>query len=68
MGKKKARVAVAHRIVVIMDHMVSRRTRYLDLGEEVFKPRSVQAQSQRLIRHLEALGCKVTVEEQAEAA
>jgi transposase len=68
MGKKKALVAVAHSILVIVYPMLSRRTRYADLGESVVTPRSVQAQSQRLIRQLEALGVKVTVEEREEAA
>jgi transposase len=68
MGKKKALVAVAHSILVIVYHMLSRRTRYVELGEDVFKRRSVQAQSQRLIRQLEALGFKVTVEGREEAA
>ena len=68
MGKKKALVAVAHSILVIVYHMLSRRTCYVDLGENVFKQRSVQAQSQRLIRQLEALGFTVTVEGQTEAA
>ena len=68
MGKKKALVAVAHSILVIMDHMVSRRTCYVELGEDAVTPRSVQAQSQRLIRPLEALGLRVTVEGREEAA
>lgn len=68
MGTKKALIAVAHSMLVMVDHMVSRRTRDADLGESVCKPRSVQVQSQRLIRHLEALGFKVPVEGQAEAA
>ena len=68
MGKKKALVAVAHSILVIVDHLLSRRTRYAELGENVIKQRSVHAQSQRLIRQLEALGCKITVEEPADAA
>jgi transposase len=68
MGKKKALVAVAHSILVIVYHMLSRRTRYAELGENVIKQRSVHAQSQRLIRQLEALGCKITVEEPADAA
>lgn len=62
MGKKKALVAVAHRILVLVYHMLSRRTRSVDLGEDVFKHRSIHAQSQRLIRQLEALGGRVTVE------
>lgn len=68
MGKKKALVAVAHSILVIVYHMLSRRTCYADLGESVFKQRSVQAQSRRLIRQLEALGFRVTVEDREEAA
>ena len=68
MGKKKALIAVAHSRLVIVYHMLSQRTRYLDLGEDVFKPRSVQAQSQRLIRQLETLGFRVTVEGREEAA
>lgn len=68
MGKKKALVAVAQSILVIVYHMLSQRTRSMDLGEDVFKHRSVHTPSQRLIRQLEALGFKVTVEECADAA
>jgi transposase len=68
MGKKKARVAVAHSMLVIVYPMLSRRPRYAELGESVIKQRSVHAQSQRLIRQREALGCKITVEEPADAA
>jgi len=67
-GKKKALVAVAHSMLVIVYHMLSRRTRYADLGESVFQQRSIEAQSQRLIRQLEALGVKVTVEAREDAA
>jgi len=68
MGKKQARVAVAQSMLVIVYHMLSQRTRSMDLGEDVSKHRSVHTQSQRLIRQLEALGFKVTVEECADAA
>ena len=68
MGKKKALVAVAHRLLDIMDHMMSRRTCSVELGEDIVKPRSVQAPSQRLIRQLETLGFRVTVEGREEAA
>ena len=68
MGKKQALVAVAHSMLVIVYHMLSRRTCYVDLGENVFKQRSVQAPSQRLIRQLEALGFKVTVDGHEQAA
>jgi hypothetical protein len=68
MGTQQALVAVAQSMLVMVSHLLSRRTRYADLEESVCKPRSVQGHSQRLIRQLEALGCKVTVEGQAEAA
>ena len=68
MGKQTALVAVAHSMLVIVYHILSRRTRYADLGENVVKPRSIQAQAQRLIRQLEALGVTVTVEERADTA
>ena len=68
MGTKNARGAVAHRMLVIVSHLVSRRTREVALGEDGFKRRRVQAPSQRLIRHLEALGLRVTVEGHEEAA
>jgi transposase len=45
MGKKKALVAVAQSILVIVSPRLSRRTRSVALGERVFKPRSVQAPS-----------------------
>ena len=67
-GLKNARGAVAHRMLVIVSHLVSRRTREVALGEDGFKRRRVQAPSQRLIRHLEALGLRVTVEGHEEAA
>jgi transposase len=67
-GKKTALVAVAPSMLVIVDHLWSRRTRYADLGENGVTPRSIQAPSQRLIRPLEALGFTGTVEERADAA
>jgi hypothetical protein len=67
-GKQQALIAVAPRMLVLVYHMWSRRMHYGERGEEVCKPRSVQAQSQRLIRQLEALGCRGTVAGRKEAA
>ena len=44
------------------------RTRYQDLGGDYFERRNVDKQRKRLIRQLESLGVKVTVEEIQEAA
>ena len=68
MGKKKALVAVGHSILVIVYHVLQNRTQYQDLGGDYFERRHVDKQRKRLIRQLEALGVKVTVEEVKEAA
>jgi transposase len=68
MGKKKALVAVGHSILVIAYHVVQTRTKYQDLGGDYFERRNVATQRKRLIRQLESLGVKVTVEEIKEAA
>jgi transposase len=68
MGKKKALVAVGHSILVIAYHVLQTRTKYQDLGGDYFERRNVATQRKRLIRQLESLGVKVTVEEIKEAA
>jgi transposase len=68
MGKKKALVAVGHSILVIAYHVLQKRTPYQDLGGDYFNRRNVATQRKRLIRQLESLGVKVTVEEIKEAA
>jgi hypothetical protein len=49
-------------------HVLQNRTKYQDLGGDYFERRTVDTQRTRLIRQLEALGVKVTVEEVKEAA
>ena len=68
MGKKKALVAVGHSILVIAYHVLQTRTPYQELGGDYFERRNVDKQRKRLIRQLETLGVKVTVEEIKEAA
>ena len=68
MGKQKALVAVGHSILIIGSHVLQKRGPYHDLGGDYFERRHVSTQRQRLIRQLEALGVKVTVEEVQEAA
>ena len=67
-GKKKALVAVGHSILVIAFHVLQNRTQYQDLGGDYFERRTGDKQRKQLIRQLEALGVKVTVEEVKEAA
>jgi transposase len=63
MGKKKALVAVGHSILVIVYHVLAQKVSYQELGEDYFERRNVEAQRVRLLRKLESLGVKVTVEE-----
>jgi len=67
-GKQRALVAVGHSILVIAYHLLSRNAGYADLGGDYFDRLNVEAQRTRLIRKLEALGVKVTVEALPEAA
>ncbi len=67
-GKKKALVAVGHSILISVYHVLQDRVKYQDLGGDYFERRHVDKQRKRLIRQLESLGVKVTVEEIKEAA
>jgi len=68
MPKKKALVAVAHTLLVIGYHLLSRRVAYADLGSDYVDRQHIERQRRRLVERLAALGVKVTIEEVAEAA
>lgn len=61
-GRKRAVVAVGHSILVIAYHMIEDGTDYADLGPNYFDHRNRTALQTRLVRRLERLGCKVTIE------
>jgi transposase len=62
-GPKKAALAVAHSILVIAWHLLSRGEPYTDLGADYFVKRQThQAYRDRLVRQLERMGHKVTLE------
>jgi transposase len=62
-GHKRATIAVAHSILVIAYYVLERETPYSDLGADYFADRqSSQAYKNRLVRQLERLGHKVTLE------
>jgi transposase len=61
-GHKRAVVAVGHSILVIAFHLLTKDASYVDLGATYFDQRDSDAVQRRLIRRLEALGLKVTVE------
>ena len=64
-GGKRAIIAVAHSILVIVYHILKDGTMYEDLGQNYFDERDKDAVIRREVRRLEKLGCKVTVERAA---
>jgi transposase len=64
-GKKRAAIAVAHAILVIAYHLLTRQTTYTDLGPDHFDRRNTDAIERQLVKRLERLGNKVTIEKVA---
>ena len=61
-AKKRAIVAIAHTLAVVIWHMMATGTPYTDLGPDFYTTRTDPAkETQRLIAKLEALGHKVTL-------
>ena len=67
-GKKRAAVAVARSILVIAYHIIRRGTVYEVLGANYYDERKTDAIQQHLVKRLEHLGFKVTLQPQAAAA
>ena len=67
-GAKRAAVAVAHSILVIVYHILTRHEPYHDLGVTYFDERDRQAVERRLVRRLQALGYDVSLQPTAPAA
>jgi transposase len=63
LSKKKAVVAVAHSLLVIVYYVLVREQSYRDLGGDYFDRQHLEQQRAYLVRRLEALGCQVTLEE-----
>lgn len=62
-GETKAVFAVAHTMIVIAWHVLASDCTYDELGADFFERRTnVEARQRQLIRQLEALGNKVTLE------
>jgi transposase len=64
-GAKRAAVAVAHTILVGIYHMIKRDVEWQDLGPDYFDRRNKEAVVRRMLKRLEALGCRVTVDDAA---
>jgi transposase len=66
-GPKRAAMAVAHSILVIIYHVLRDRVPYRDLGSTFFDERDRQRVEQRLVRRLERLGYQVELQPRAQA-
>ena len=58
-GKKRAVIAVAHSILVILYHMLRHRQSYHELGSNFFDQRDKTGLQRRLVQRLEKLGYTV---------
>jgi hypothetical protein len=64
-GKKKAALAIAHNILVIVYHLLALGTCYEETRYDQWNPRQEAPERQRAIKALERLGYTVTVERAA---
>ena len=68
MPKQKALGAIAHRLLVISYHLLSRRVPYAELGTAPLDQPQVARQRRRLVEQLVGLGVKVTITEEGAVA
>src|SRR6266851_2983630 len=61
-GAKRAVMAVAHALLVIAFHMLKRKENYRELGADHFDRIDVSRVRRSLVRRLERLGHRVTLE------
>jgi hypothetical protein len=62
-GAKRAAVAVGHTILVIAYHLLKTGLPYEELGTNYYDERNREALQRQLVKRLEKLGCKVTIEQ-----
>jgi transposase len=61
-GKKRAAVAVGHTLLVMVYHLLKEKTTYHELGGDYFDRLDQDRVTRGLVRRLEGLGLKVTLE------
>lgn len=67
-GKKKAIVAVAHRLLVVIYHMIKDQASYRELGSDYFNKLNAAYVQRHHVKRLESLGFKVILEPVSRAA
>lgn len=55
-GKKKALLAIAHKLLIIIYQVLKRKQSYIDLGVDYMDEVAKRAKAKKLIRELQALG------------
>lgn len=65
-GRSRATVAVGHSILIIAYHILKDNADYAELGAPYFELPRKQEIVKRSVKRLEALGLKVTIQEQIE--
>jgi hypothetical protein len=60
-GQKRALIAVGHSMLVMIDHILTKREPYQELGGTSFDERDQERVQRRLVHRLEALGDSVTL-------
>jgi hypothetical protein len=62
-GKKRAKVAIAHKILIAAYHILKNKTAYRELGEGYLDQRQKEHLKQYWVKKLEKLGVQVTISE-----
>ncbi len=66
LGSKKAVIAVAHSVLVIVYHVLAKGEPYQELGPDYFRRQDKEQQARRFVRQLETLGYRVELASQEE--
>jgi transposase len=61
-GKKRALIAVGHTLLVMIYHILKRGTTYAELGADFLDRQEPERLTRQLVKRLESLGHKVTLE------
>ncbi len=64
-GKQRAAMAIAHKILIAAYHMLKDGLDYADLGDAYLDKRAAKSTSRSLVKRLEAMGYRVTLDRAA---
>ena len=60
-GTKKARVAIAHQILVIVYHLLTRKEDYKELGSSHYDQQASEVKKRKALKQLKSLGYEVSI-------